>query len=579
MNLIRSLLLFAPLFLGLSPALMAADGESVFLEEAARVRIPPSGFDALAEVVAGLVPTHLPLSGLTGEVACQPGDPPLTYGVDGVDLLVAVEESTITPGDGRLDIHLSLTLSGAGGTVSYGGTCLFELPADSCPFDLPASPITVDLGLALSWDEGTGTVVVPPEEVTLDLELLPLPNPLGTDCFLGYLLEGEELFDVPLQENLIGPFLEEMIGSLPATLAETLTSTLDSLQIATSVDLQAEQPISLELHPTGLNVTAAEGLSLSLGGRAMVVTAASCLLDPPLDISATPGEPPAFTEVDPDGNPYAAQILIADDFVNQFLLAAFRAGLLCTTIDGVVTVGILGVVVPEMLDYADDASDPVRIVVVPRVPPTATFGADPDAMIDLSGLQVDAFAPAFDRLSRVFGLEIAALAGLQVDAVDGVITPGITVDSEDITAVSTYLEPFPGAEEALLSTFPALMATALGSLLGGDLLPTATLPQVYGIAITDLHFAPSEDGLWLSAFANLDSTAVVPMEVDLASACAGGGCDAGCEGGTGCEEGAGCGEEGCEGSCNHARHSPMNGALRLLLVMGMVFGVRQRRYR
>jgi len=180
------------------------------------------------------------------------------------------------------------------------------------------------------------------------------------------------------------------------------------------------------------------------------------------------------------------------------------------------------------------------------------------------------------RLARAFGLELDATAGLVVDLTGGVVTPGITLEAEDIVTEATYLEPVPNSGEALLAGMPALMQTAISSLLGGDLLGTFAIPAMYGITASDLRLFAEGDGEWLGLYAGIDSSAAVPMEVDLASACSGGGCEGGCE--EGCGGDGGC-EEGCAGSCDQARKHPGAAAGRVAMGLGALLWLGWRRSR
>ena len=205
-----------------------------------------------------------------------------------------------------------------------------------------------------------------------------------------------------------------------------------------------------------------------------------------------------------------------------------------------------------------------------------TFSGDPDALVHLAGLGVDAFVPAQARWARAFGLDVSATARLDLDYTEGVLTPALAIDDTDIVATATYLEPFPSAEAALESSFPGLMAVALESFLGADLLPALPIPAVQGLTLADLRFFAEGEGQWLGAYAGLDSSGAVPIEVDLATACAGGGCDAGCGGDGGC--GAGC-DEGCAGTCDQARRHPAPAGGVLAMGSGLLTGLAVRRRR
>lgn len=550
------------------------------LERAAVLRVPPGGFVDLADAVAALVPPSLALDGIAGEAVCVEGDPPLTYALAGIAVDVAVDEVTIAPGDGRLDVALALTLSGAGGSLDVSGTCLLPLGSDSCPFSLDPTPLRVDLGLALALDPETSAVVVPEGGATVALDFLPIPNPLDPDaCLLGYLLEAEELFDVPLQEVLLGPFLEEALAGLPETVAGAVEDAFASLVVDTSLDLGAESPLSLRLAPSALAVTAAEGLELTLGGSIAVEAPASCLPeDAPVDVVSAAGPPPAFSATDGAGAPYTAALMVPIDLVDQLLLAAWRSGALCLGLDDAASAGLLGLLFPPLLDFADGDDAPVRADVAVLAPPRATFPGDPLVALQLEAVALDILVVSQARTARAFGLDLPALpAQLDVDLAGGSITPVVGVDMASVAAEVAYAEPFPDDVEALAAVVPTMLDAAVGALLADDLLGSFSVPGFQGITVADLRFAAEGEGDWLAAYAGLDATAAVPLEIDLAGACGGGGCDAGCGGDAGCADEGGCGEEGCEGGCSHAAAGGAAARLGLaFLLLGWAAGRRRR---
>lgn len=543
----------------LSTALAANLPPGELLEQAAAVNITSHGFTKVGDALARLIPPTFVQDTLSGEFECQASDPePLTFTVNNLALDIEVLQSDLVPSDGRLDIDLRLSITGAADEVIVGGSCSFFSFDEVCDLSIPQStPIElgahIGMRIALNENRGTFNVTVEPP----DIELGDIPNPLvaSDSCFMAEIIDWQMRNNPAFLHDLIWSVLEPLVGDLGPSLEQPLEDALGSLNMDTSFALGSSE-IELHLQPTLFDLSS-EGMVLGLGAAMAPSSVSECAGAHP-GPKVSEGGWPAFGASSWDGTQQPdAAILLGKDFTDTLLWNVWATGTFCLEVSDLAGVSLgsdlLGQLFGDEFKTLFPENVPAKILVNAASPPVSRFDTEMPLYIDLRDLLIDTASSLDDREARICQVSASGDIGVSLALEDNTFAPELLIEPDALRFDETYSEFLgPGYSAGIADFLP----TVLGSLLPSDLLPTIAIPSIQGIGLGDLSWAVSSDEQWLAGYATLDIDHVEPLATD---GCAGAlGCDGG-GGGTGdlfgCDS-SGCG--GCEGqSC------ATNGVMRL----------------
>jgi hypothetical protein len=189
--------------------------------------------------------------------------------------------------------------------------------------------------------------------------------------------------------------------------------------------------------------------------------------------------------------------------------------------------------------------------------------------VDVERLGIEVFSQLDAHPVRVFRTDVVADVGLDVALEESTLALNLLIEPEDLRfdeVWSDLLEP------GYSKTLGDVAGIVLGTFIPDDLLPSVTIPPLYGIGIGTLIWDPTEDDNWQGAYAVLDTSAVEPIELTGCSLSAA-GCGSSSSEELDFESALGCGEEGgagCEatGCWTAGSAAPVGRAL-----MGLVAGL------
>jgi hypothetical protein len=168
----------------------------------------------------------------------------------------------------------------------------------------------------------------------------------------------------------------------------------------------------------GATTASDAGFSMGVRGGAQAVTISQCVK--PL---APPGLPPlGLPDFDGEApSPYDVGLSVSGQWISRVLLHAQQSGALCLEIGndtvGVLESGTLAAFLPSLSKLAHNENVPLRIVLRPVNPPTATIGAgtvdqttgkpkDPLIRVDWDDVELDLYALLEERYVRVFTISL-----------------------------------------------------------------------------------------------------------------------------------------------------------------------------
>lgn len=536
-------------------------------DAAVGVHVSAEGLDRLGQAVADVLPAAFPVGAMSGELACDDADPTqvLTWSLDAMTLDLDFQDVAIVPGDGVLDIAIYGALSSSATTLTARGSCapLAELD-ETCAVELPTVALELHLPLAITYADGAFDATAG----AIELSIAPITNPLD-DCLvasaIGTLLGEDPRAITNLLVDAIAPSLADLGG----TIEPALEDALGALVIETSLAL-GEGEVALTLAPSAFEIDA-DGLFVGLGAEVQPSAVSACV-----DAGIAPsgsGTWPTLDGLAPDGAlVYDAGVVVNGAFVDQVLFAVYQSGALCIDLADLagapLDTSLFGPIFSDPWEALFPSAAPLRLVVRPLAPPTASYAEDgAPVRVNVDGLNIAAYAELDGREARIFGTTLEGSIGLDIALADGAISPGIVVD-DALGFVEDDHELLPeGYSDGLAGFLP----TILGSFLPE--LPTVAIPSWRGIGLGHIWWLPPEG--WLGGWAVLDVDDVDPIEL---SGCAGGsvGCD---DGGLstgdidlgaelGCDDAGGCGGEtsGCEGGTSCA-HSPLGTRFPFLIAL------------
>lgn len=452
------------------------------------------------------------------------------------------------------------------GCMNY--VCLLHTDAVQVELRLPVS-------MALSADEvGDPFIDVTIHELTHDIESAMGGAIHLTGCAIG---EINEFLDTWLNFNAFDLVIGQLVAEVDTQIAEqigplevTVEEGLRALFIPeTELDV-LDATLTYELAPTLVEHNE-HGLRLVLGGS-LDASPADCILpfeDPgsPLTVSGLP----AMAETTPQSAlGYHAGALVADDFLNQALYAAWRGGVLCYSASDLgslqLTTTYLGLLLglenaERLAELVGPGESPIIIRTVPERQPLAVLDGPHDVDILVEGLNIEFYITMADRFVRLASIAIDVGVGINVfvDETDA-LALDIILDTDNLNPRITYNEIAPDLNEALETNFPGFLTTVIDSVAGSLLSGMAfALPTFAGMGLFELMVenAGVDPSLldFLGAFAVLGESSG-GVSSGGCDSCGTGGCDAaGCGGCTdsGCSDLEGCNLEesladsGCTG--------------------------------
>ncbi len=581
--------------LAAAPAQALQFGEPV--ERAAALHISQAGLDHIGDALEGLVPTHFPISDISGELYCSEEDAqPLVYLLDSLDVRISADDVQIVTSEGRIDVTLYGTLGSTPSTFYVQGDCsiLTELD-EACSLELPTTALSAHVGMAISEFEGVFEVDVD----DLSIEISPINNPLG-DCTLASVIGTLLGQDEAAISNLLLSFIEPELDGLDVTIEEAVADALNSLSFETELDLgMGGYPMNLALYPSRLELGDA-GLILGFGALIDAEATHDC-------VDAAAGSPtnddpwPPLTGIaDGSSLAYDAGIVLSRDFVDHVLWGLWASGALCIDLQDLagadLQTNLLASFFGESFSELFPEAQPAVVSVRPEGQPLVIFSDDdPPLAVDVEDLGLNLLASLDDRQSRIFRVGVDAEVGVAVDIDSEAVTPVLYLDPDTWTYTETYNDLL---DEGFSEGFTGLVEMVLGMFLPDDLISPITLPDTMGIGVGGVFWIPSTDGAWQGAYLLIDSSEVEPLEL---GGCSGGslGCGEGDTGMTGidlgelgCDEDGGCsggcggeGDEGCDSGCGDSGGGcgvvrlPRFAPWRTLLFLGLGLAVVLRRRR
>jgi hypothetical protein len=569
---IRRLAGVAAIALGLVPSTSIAQElppDPTRIDPAMAVHVSADGLQALGAAVGRVVPTGLRAINLSGEIDCDEDEEGvLEYAADDLQVHLSADTVEMVPSEGRLDVHLGMTVWSDPAQVTAVGTCVLEL-SDTCTLELAPTNLDVDVGILLALVDGVIDASIDGFTFTHG----NFGNPVAPGCVLGDALETMQGLGV----DIIGTILDDVLGSQIEELETQLEDILngltqglafnDTLEALGATITYAIEADTLEVSPTGIHLgfTAAFG-ALEYG---------ACV---PREGAYAPAshDMPPLTGVIPDTNtPYHVAIVVNEDMINQALYAVWQAGMLCldvAALEGIdINTAFLEPAAPDIIPELWPDPIDLDLRTTAAAPPTAEFEGGPT--ID-AALLLNVFGPELDRTTRYWANGLFINAGLGIALEAGSLNIDIGFDLETQLGVTVaYNEWLPSAiPEGFAGLVPTLVPE---SLIPSDL--SFPIPSLFGLTLHSLDMrVVGAEGDFLGLYGWIDPNQVEPMvlaDIDLAGigcgdTAGGGGVSVpGCEGEdggcateeTGCssEEGgcSSCSEEGggCEeGACTNA---------------------------
>lgn len=555
--------------LALLPGVALAGGDATPpepfpIDPAAIIHLSPEGLEALGESIAGVLPTEIAVTGLSGEFDCdEEEEGTLTYEAEDIIIKLATEAAEITPEDGTLNIALRMTMWSDPAAINVNGTCLFAMD-EACTLALPPTWLDVDIGLDLVLEQG---------EINAQVDHLwfthgNFGNPIETGCILGDALETLQGYGIDLLGEILDTVLDEQLAELEVQLEEAIGGLAGALTLADELDVMGTT-LAYEIAATDLELSTS-GLTLYFESTFSTPAYGNCVpqAGPYL---ASSHDPPPITGLIPSTNvPYHLGIIVNEDLLNQALYAAWQGGLLCLRVADLVdldlTTDYLSLVEEELVAELWPEAIPLDVRTVPVGPPTVDFGAGPGFTAELA---LDVYGNELDRSTRLWSNGVYADGGVGLELQDGELIIDLDFDLESHLGITVaYNEFLPSAiPESFASLIPDLVSAAVDL---DALIPTIAIPSIYGITLADLDMrAIGAEQDYLGVYAWVDPANVTPMAIGPIEL-SGVGCGDTGDGGEivipGCDDGSGgCGgeESGCsdtEGGCAGCSDSEEGGS-------------------
>ena len=496
-----------------SAALAAEIPSGADIGDGLSVHVSPKGIDFLETQVQYVIPPSVSVPNQGGRLFSCLLDT-CDWRLMNTVVYLDVGKVSLTPQEGRLDLHLELYVS-ANGRVETNG-CLFN---NGCNVYVAPSLVVADTTIEMNLvPDGTGRYDVDAETEAFAIGL-SLGNPNISSCALGDFFEFfVELFLGTIEDAVVDVLQDEVRPLIEPAVEDAF----NSLNIAGTLDL-AGVPIDYDFFPTALEIHPGT-VGLVMGGHFATPEAADCV-DATIGSTVTVGAVPSYGATSPAGSQYQVAASINDDILNQLLFSAWRGGLLCQEVGAVgdseldssmleLIGGSLGTILTE------DGALALRIRA--PTPPLATMGGPngETATISLADLEVDVLADVEGRMARIFGLQLSPTAGvtLEINA-QGQLVPTLNFDPAQLEPELVYNELAPDANATVMNLLPTLVEQLLPELT--DAIPTIDLPDLGGLVLESAEFTPDGPaGDHLSVYATFGGQ----VQAGGCGAIPGGGC-------------------------------------------------------
>jgi hypothetical protein len=540
-------MLAAVLLLTLPAAVAGTLAPGSPLDEALALHVTNTGLAHLGDVVEGLVPQSFPVSDLGGELACDEADAdPLSYQLDELELTIAVENVDLVASDGRLDLTLYLTLGSTYSELVINGDCSILAGLDEvCGVELPTTAATAHIGFELE---------LLPDSIRASVDdvsfwVSPVGNPLSgctLSSAIGTLLGQDPEFISSLLMNLVSPELD----GVGADIEDALSGAFDALWIETDLSL-GDADLTLSIYPSSL-VLDDSGLLLGLGASSSMSAISDCV---PAGLGSETRQEgwPRFSETAWDGAlTYDAGLFVNGDFVNHILWEVWASGLLCIDAGALaadaginLSTDFLGTLYGDEFKALFPEDSPATLRGFSTLPPQVLFDDDVPLALDLQDFALETVAELDGRKVRVNAITLADDIGLDPGISSAAVAPILMLDLANLQfaePVNEFLSP--GFSDGVADFVPTILDQfGVGDSVN-DLIPTFTIPTLYGVGLETVFWIPRDDGQWMGGFFLLDVDEVEPLVLE---GCSGGslGCGEGDTGGLGggleFEELLGCG--------------------------------------
>ena len=495
------------------------------IDEAVALQLDAQGIQALTSLVDELAPETVEVD----DTSDSQGGYCINYEYSLSEMWVdiSVDELSLTPAQGQLDLSAAMTVAVNDASDPFQLYVEALCQGNDCPGYI--DPFPVELSSAVTFQVVEDSLGEPYVDVSVGP--FTLDNGLASehiqlDCSLDTLEDVLNIFGLSIYELIIGALEDELTGQLDDLRAELelqLEEALAAASVSEQLDL-AGATLDLELAPADVQIDP-EGLALVLSGVAKA-PAQDCVAA--YDPQFSTGTASTLPGSDAVGEHHAA-LLLADDFGNQLLYAAWRGGALCQSLgpddglplDSSVLDTLSGGVLSEALP--PDAA-PVFIQVKPRSAPVLDLESGHDASVRIEQLGVDLYTEIDDRMARALPLELSTRVDLNLDfdETTGQLATELDLQEELLIEVP-FADLAPGHEEELAASVSAALPTLLDAALGGLLSELSFgMPGFGGLGVTALQ-AQGIEGQWLALQLDLGTTQYEPSDCED-------GCSGGCSG-------------------------------------------------
>ena len=388
------------------------------IESAVAVSVSAGGLDRLGGAVADVMPESFPIGSLGGELVCDETDPAatLTFAVDALDVLIHIDEITITPTEGRLDVALYGAIDSTPTLLTATGSCppLTSL-AETCDVELGTTPLEAHFGLSLALVDGTVDATVDELSVTLGAISNPVDGCTVASA-IGTLLGQNPLALTDLLQAQIDPALAD----LGPTIESSVEDALGALTLDTTFAV-GEAEVGLALNPTKIDIDE-DGLVLVLGATVSQSGTSTCV--PPAEAPSSLTNLPVLDGTGPAGLDYDIGALVSKTFADQVLFAVYSAGGLCIDASGLsglsLDTSLLGSAFGPDWEALFPVSQPVGLLLAPVAPPTIRFEEDgAPVRLDLNGLALHTWSALNGREARIASLALDGEVGVDLPFADG----------------------------------------------------------------------------------------------------------------------------------------------------------------
>ena len=533
-------------------------------DHALAVHLPKGGLDQIGVALKNILPPTIPVASGVNEIECS-STTTVTYALDELDLIFALDDVEFLTSDGRLDLLVTGHLGSSASIATITGDCsvLYDLN-ETCDIEIGTTPFTMSMSMTMELTE-TGLQV---NADTPIFDVAPITNPLS-NCLLSDALETILGQDPYIFSNLLRDSIEPELDVVPQVIESNLSDVLETLVVSESVDLLGRR-LSVLLEPSDVRVEES-GILLGFGADISVPVSNQCV-DTSLWVPPTDVDWPEFTgEMFVTGMRYDSGVFIGQHFVNQVLYAVWASEALCLDVSsftgleftGEFAAGFLGAELGTLM-----GTKPVSLKLRSSQPLSVDFSEDqPPISISLDGISLQSFGAVLDREILLQSVGLGAELGVYFDVANSRMSMDIPIEAADFFLREEYHEILP---EGYSAGVPRLIDLALGSVLTEGMFPTLILPKIVGIEISDVIWQPTEDGTWLGGHIVLDVDSVEQRQIIGCSAdnlgCNGGGpsIDIDVQNLLGCDDAV----IGCEGGCSQNSENSMV----LRLPAGRVFG-------